>query len=53
MTKVFISYSRKDLDFVECLAKDLEAAGLEVWYDLRPGGGHAQGDGNLFIFFDQ
>ena len=34
MTQVFISYSRKDLVFVERLAKDLEAAGLEVWYDL-------------------
>lgn len=34
MTQVFISYSRKDLTFVERLAKDLEAAGLEVWYDL-------------------
>ena len=34
MTQVFISYSRKDLIFVEHLAKDLKAAGLEVWYDL-------------------
>jgi len=34
MTQVFISYSRKDLDFVERMAKDLEAAGLDVWYDL-------------------
>ena len=34
MTQVFISYSRKDLDFVEQLATDLKAAGLEVWYDL-------------------
>jgi len=34
MTQVFISYSRKDLIFVERLAKDLKAAGLEVWYDL-------------------
>ena len=33
MTQVFISYSRKDLAFVEHLAKDLIAAGLEVWYD--------------------
>jgi hypothetical protein len=34
MTQVFISYSRKDLAFVERLAKDLQAAGLQVWYDL-------------------
>jgi formylglycine-generating enzyme required for sulfatase activity len=34
MTQVFISYSRKDLAFVERLAKDLEATGLKVWYDL-------------------
>ena len=34
MTQVFISYSRKDLVFVERLAKDLKAAGLQVWYDL-------------------
>jgi hypothetical protein len=34
MTQVLISYSRKDLAFVERLAKDLQAAGLEVWYDL-------------------
>ncbi len=34
MTQVFISYSRRDLPFVEHLAKDLKAAGLDVWYDL-------------------
>ena len=34
MTQVFISYSRRDLDFVEQLAADLKAAGLNVWYDL-------------------
>jgi formylglycine-generating enzyme required for sulfatase activity len=34
MTQVFISYSRKDLIFIERLADDLGAAGLEVWYDL-------------------
>ena len=34
MTQVFISYSRKDLAFVEQLAADLQAAGLDVWYDL-------------------
>jgi len=34
MTRIFISYSRRDLDFVEQLAADLQAAGLDVWYDL-------------------
>jgi formylglycine-generating enzyme required for sulfatase activity len=34
MTQVFISYSRKDLAFVERLAKDLTTAGWDVWYDL-------------------
>ena len=32
--QVFISYSRRELAFVEQLAADLQAAGLEVWYDL-------------------
>jgi formylglycine-generating enzyme required for sulfatase activity len=32
--QVFISYSRRDLAFVEQLAADLQAAGLDVWYDL-------------------
>ena len=34
MTQVFISYSRKDIEFVQRLANDLKAAGFEVWYDL-------------------
>ena len=34
MTQVFISYSRRDLTFVEQLAADLKEAGLDVWYDL-------------------
>jgi len=34
MEQVFISYSRRDLAFVKRLAKDLQAAGLKVWYDL-------------------
>jgi formylglycine-generating enzyme required for sulfatase activity len=34
MTQVFISYSRRDLAFVEQLAADLQATSLDVWYDL-------------------
>lgn len=39
MAQVFISYSRKDLDFVDELAADLRKAGLEVWYDVSKLGG--------------
>ena len=40
VTQIFISYSRKDLKFVEGLASDLRNAGFEVWYDfLRLRGG--------------
>jgi PKD repeat protein len=40
VTQIFISYSRKDLKFVEGLASDLKKAGFEVWYDfLRLRGG--------------
>jgi len=34
MPQVFISYSRKDLTFIERLAADLKDSGFEVWYDL-------------------
>ena len=34
MSKVFISYSRKDLTFIERLAADLLEQGCDVWYDL-------------------
>jgi len=34
MTQVFISYSRTDMEFVQKLAKDLQGAGLDVWWDL-------------------
>ncbi len=34
MKKLFLSYSRKDLDFVEKLAEDFQQAGYDVWYDL-------------------
>jgi len=34
MQKIFISYSRKDIDFVRKLAGDLEKAAYDVWWDL-------------------
>lgn len=34
MHKIFISYSRKDIDFVRKLAGDLETAGYDVWWDI-------------------
>jgi hypothetical protein len=34
MQKVFISYSRKDIDFARKLAGDLENAGYDVWWDI-------------------
>src|SRR5512138_576054 len=32
--QIFISYSRKDIDFVRKLARDLEKAEYDVWWDL-------------------
>lgn len=34
MDKIFISYSRKDIDFARKLAGDLETAGYDVWWDI-------------------
>ena len=34
MEKVFISYSRKDIEFARKLAGDLEKAGYDVWWDI-------------------
>jgi hypothetical protein len=34
MQKIFISYSRKDTDFVRKLAGDFEKAGYDVWWDI-------------------
>lgn len=34
MKQIFLSYSRKDLNFVEKLADDLQQAGFDIWYDL-------------------
>ena len=34
MQKIFISYSRKDIDFARKLAGNLEQAGYDVWWDL-------------------
>ena len=40
MGQVFISYSRRDIDVVESIVAELEAAGIEVWLDreaIKPG----------------
>ena len=40
MGKVFISYSRRDIDVVEEIVSQLEAEGIEVWLDredIKPG----------------
>ena len=50
-SQVFISYSRRDLAFVEQLAADLQAAGLGVWYDFSELKGGA-GFPTLSIFHD-
>lgn len=34
MKKLFISYSRKDIEFAKKLAGDLEKAGYDVWWDI-------------------
>ncbi len=34
MENIFVSYSRKDMDFVRKLAGDLESAGYDVWWDI-------------------
>jgi hypothetical protein len=34
MSKIFLSYSRKDSDFARKLAGDLETAGYDVWWDI-------------------
>ena len=40
MSHVFISYSRRDLDFAKQLVDDLQKSGLKVWFDqisIEPG----------------
>jgi hypothetical protein len=34
MQKIFISYSRKDIDFARKLAGDLEKADYDIWWDI-------------------
>jgi TIR domain-containing protein len=34
MTRIYISYSRRDIDFARKLAGDLEEAGFDVWWDV-------------------
>ena len=43
MTQVFISYSRKDISFINTLVSDLKNAGLEVWHDVSHIAGGARG----------
>src|SRR5438046_1663215 len=35
MGKVFISYSRRDTEVVKQIAAQLEAAGIQVWFDTE------------------
>ena len=35
MSKVFLSHSSKDKQFVRRLTKDLEEAGIEIWLDEK------------------
>jgi hypothetical protein len=35
VTKVFISYSRKDIEFARKLAASLSEAGINVWIDVE------------------
>jgi WD40 repeat protein len=35
MNKIFVSYSRRNKNFAERIARDLSDAGLEVWIDFR------------------
>ncbi len=35
MNKIFVSYSRRNKNFAERLARDLSDAGLDVWIDFR------------------
>ena len=39
MTKIFLSYARADRDAVQPVAELLDAAGHDVWWDRRIGGG--------------
>jgi len=34
LSRVFVSYSRKDIDFVRLLATDLQRVGFDVWWDI-------------------
>ena len=41
MSKIFISYNRKSVFMVQCLANDIAALGHEPWYDQDLSGGQA------------
>lgn len=39
MSRVFVCYHQRDFDVATQLAEDLEAGGVEVWYDQTHTGG--------------
>ncbi|MGA2737968.1 MAG: TIR domain-containing protein [Bryobacteraceae bacterium] len=47
MKRVFVSYSRKNLDIVAQLVQDLQAVGVEVWHDQTLTGGQRWWDNIL------
>ena len=47
MKKVFVSYSRNNLDVITQLVKDLQAVGMETWHDQTLTGGQRWWDNIL------
>ena len=58
MKRVFVSYSRNNLDVVTALIQDIQAVGIETWHDQTLAGGQRWWDNilsnirecNIFIF---
>jgi formylglycine-generating enzyme required for sulfatase activity len=53
MPQVFISYSRKDIKFVERLVADLQSTGFTAWYDLSGLEGGTQWEKEIQDAIDQ